>query len=372
MRFFFLISLLVLISLGCENGTENNNLVDSDLTFDEDVFSDEDIVVRSFNMGFTTWIYEATWEAREDTYNFLAENGDIYSEHIDNKIPWNAWINGTELPAEFTDDIDYRVAHKIKGNQFLLSVGLLNTARAELSSDYDGSVPEYSSMNDEKIENAYFKHLSYLISRFDPDYLVAVIEANQLKINSPDKWDGYKALMKNIRTRIKAAYPDLKIAESVTLHDWCGSSDDESEELADYVNSNNDFIAVSYYPFIKNFHSKEEFQSCFDFLNSKAEKPIAFAETSHLAEDLVIENLNVNISGNPEEQKLYLKVLLDNAARENYEFVIWWTHRDYDALWETFPDDVKDTGKIWRDTGLLDENGNKRVSYDLWKGVFSE
>jgi len=50
-------------------------------------------------------------------------------------------------------------------------------------------------------------------------------------------------------------------------------------------------------------------------------------------------------------------------------FVIWWAHRDYDELWEIFPDEVNDIGKLWLDTGLVDESGQEKLAFETWKRV---
>jgi len=62
---------------------------------------------------------------------------------------------------------------------------------------------------------------------------------------------------------------------------------------------------------------------------------------------------------------------LSNAHRQDYEFVIWWTHRDYDELWKTFPPELKDLGSLWKDTGILDENGNLRPAYKTWTAILN-
>jgi hypothetical protein len=91
-------------------------------------------------------------------------------------------------------------------------------------------------------------------------------------------------------------------------------------------------------------------------------------ETNYLAEDLMVNanGTNLNISANETEQNQYLRSLFFNAYRQYYEFISWWAHRDYDELWQTFPPDQKELGKIWRDTGILDEDGNQREAYDTW------
>jgi hypothetical protein len=39
---------------------------------------------------------------------------------------------------------------------------LLNNERNDLASDFDGTIPNYTSLNDVEIEDAYFKHIQYI------------------------------------------------------------------------------------------------------------------------------------------------------------------------------------------------------------------
>jgi len=334
------------------------------------------ITQRNFKMGFSTWSFGPNKADKDETYQFINSNADIYSEQIDDKIPWSAWINNSTLPTEFTNDINFRLKKRLNPHKLLLSVSLLNKDRSDLLEDYDGSIPTYSALNDKKIENAYFKHLEYLISKFNPDYLVIAMEVNELKLKSETKWSEYKLLMNNIRSRLKIDYPNLPLAESVSLHDWynpeVANPTDYISEISNYVNQNSDFAAISYYPFFKEQHTKTEFQQAFDFLHSEVTIPIAFVETTHLAENLNISSFNLSIESNICEQKDYLETLLLNAYNQHYEFIIWWAYRDYDKLWETFPSKYKDVGKLWRNTGLLDENGTERPSFTIWKEILEK
>ncbi len=330
---------------------------------------------RDFKMGFTSWSFGPNLQDVEDTYDFIEANGDIYTEHIDNQIPWNAWMNDLSLPAEFVNEIQGRANRRMTNRDLLLSVSLLNSSRNELAPDFDGSPPQYESIGDDHIVNAYFKHVDYLVDQFDPEFLVVVIEANELLLHAPEKWEGYKSLANQVKNDLTQKYPNLTISQSVTLHNLI---DPETENPNDYIDeiinhmNQMELVTISFYPFFKNLHTKSEFQEAFDLLHEKVNKPIAFVETSHLAEDLVVESFSLNISGSEEEQNIYLQTLLENAQEEDYEFVIWWAHRDFDTLWETFPDDVKDLGKLWRDTGLLNENGVERTSFNSWTSAFSK
>ncbi len=330
---------------------------------------------RNFNMGFSTWIYAPNEHAKIDTYQFIRNNSDIYSEHIDDNIPWNAWMNNAPLPTEFTDEIASKVSNRISNNQLALSISLLNIERSDLAEDFDGTIPNYISLNDKEIEDAYFKHVMYLINALQPDYLVLAIEVNILKLKSEIKWKEYKLLIQEVKVRIKQVYPNLKISESISLHDLyqpeVSNPVEYIDEIISYANLM-DFVAISYYPFFKQQHSKSEFQEAFDFLHSKINQPIAFVETSHIAENLAVSSFDLSIEGNQCEQNAYLETLLTNAQEQDYKFVIWWAHRDFDALWQTFPEELKDLGKLWRDTGLLEDNGNERHAYSTWKSVFNK
>ncbi len=366
---FILVAFISLSSISCDKEIDNptDNCVDSNF------FSEYSS--RSFNMGFSTWAWENTIESVENTYQFISANADIYSEHIDYKIPWNSWINNLPLPTEFTDEITGRVSRIITSNQLTLSVSLLNNSRDDLAADFDGSIPNYTALNDQVIEDAYFKHVQYLVNQFEPDYLIIAIEVNELLKNAPSKWNEYKLLMANVKARIQSVYPTLTISESITLHNLyqvdVQNPDAFINEVVNYANTM-DFVAVSFYPFFKGLNTKAGFQDAFDFLHEKINKPIAFAETSHLSEDLAVDSYNLFIEGNECEQKEYLESLLINAQEQNYKYIIWWAHRDYYELWLAFPEELQDLGKLWLSTGIIDDDGTEKKAYNTWSLVLNK
>ncbi len=360
------ILILLLVQTVVQSCNEGNTPTKDEKTF----FSEYES--RNFSMGFTSWSFGPNPQDVTDTYNFIAQNSDIYTEHIDNKIPWAAWINDTALPKAFVDEIAFRKSNKI-AMDMLLSISLLTSDRSNLAEDIDGKTPDYTNINDEDIVNAYFKHVDYLVSELDPTYLVIAIEANELLLRSPEKWEQYQLLIAEVTRDISQKYPALMISESITLHNLFEPEfpdiDTYLNELISHMNAL-DFVAISFYPFFKLQQSRDDFQKALDFLHANVDKPIAFVETAHLAEDLEVEGLNLFIPSNESQQDDYLQTLLTNAQENNYLFVIWWAHRDFDTLWETFPEEVKDLGKLWRDTGLLDEGGKERKAFSSWSAAF--
>ncbi|MEO0330790.1 MAG: glycosyl hydrolase 53 family protein, partial [Bacteroidota bacterium] len=172
--------------------------------------------------------------------------------------------------------------------------------------------------------------------------------------------------------RIKQRFPALSISESITLHNLykpdVANPQEFIDEIVDYANAL-DFVPVSFYPFFKGLKTKQEFQEAFDFLHQKIDKPIVFAETSHLSEDLTVDSFDLFIAGNEAEQNDYLETLLTNAQAQNYQYVIWWAHRDYNELWETFPEEVRDLGKIWISNGIINEDGTEKSALATWEVV---
>ena len=66
----------------------------------------------------------------------------------------------------------------------------------------------------------------------------------------------------------------------------------------------------------------------------------------------------------------YYRRLLELAQKRDFVFVISFIHQDYDSLWEKIKSDAPELFKAWRDCGLLDENGNPRRVYQVWKDYF--
>ncbi|MFK8037264.1 MAG: hypothetical protein AB8B74_03155 [Crocinitomicaceae bacterium] len=356
MKYVFLSAIALVVLVGCKKNNPKK-IIDN----------------RDFKMGFSSWSYGPTLEAVNATYDFLATNGDVYSEHMDHKVPWNSWLNGAELPLEFTGLVQDKINRKPNGAELLLSVSFLNGGRSDIMEDFDGEKPAYTNLNDSLLVEAYFRHVSYLVDQLNPKYLVYSIESNELFVNSPSLWPAFRDAMDSVGAKLKLKYPNLEMAESITLHSWYKSST-EPDYLSEVekITNEGDFAAISFYPFFKGLNSKDDFQKAFDFLHSKISIPIAFVETNHLAENLVVDAYSLNIESDEKEQEDYLETLLVNAHNKQYKFIIWWAHRDYDALWETFPAEVKDLGKIWRDTGLQDEDGKDRNSMKLWQKIFAK
>ncbi|MEQ8471071.1 MAG: hypothetical protein RIC35_07795 [Marinoscillum sp.] len=326
---------------------------------------------RSFKMGFSTWPYATGIEAKEGTYAFIDQNADIYSEQFDDHIPWMAIMDNRPMAEPMARDLNERVQLKLS-KDLVVSVSLFNPERNDLITGYMGNTPTYSKLNDQQIEDTYYYYLNAVLDSLAPEYLVMAMEVNEFYLNKPEQWEDYKLLATNIKERLKIDYPELLISESVTLHNLVDADDNEYlTEIIDYVNTM-DFAAISYYPFIHGALNQSAFERDLAFLKEHITKPIALVETAHIAEDLELENPPLLLEGDECTQKDYMQAMLRAADESDFEFVIWWSHKDFDALWNTFPDDVKPLGKLWRDTGLINEKDQERPALQLWQAVFMD
>ena len=327
------------------------------------------ITNRTFSMGFSTWSYGPSSEATNNTYNFLGENGDIYSEQFDDHIPWFALRDGRPLPEQASSDLNTRVDNIISSNDLVLSISLFNPDRNDLITGYNGDTPMYNSLSEPFVEDTYFTYVTTMADAFpNLKYLVVAMEVNEFYLKSNEKWEDYKTLMANLKPRLYERYPGVQISESITLHNLSTSSDQQYvDDIISYVNEL-DFAAISYYPFLHGALDDNQIQKDFDFLHDKISKPIAIVETGQIAETLEVPE--VTLETDECTQKDYVQLLLSNANSHNYEFVIWWTHKDYDELYETFPESTKPLGRIWRDAGLINEADQERPGFREWKAIF--
>lgn len=371
MRLIVLLALFVVGTVIVSCKKKNPVAPSNETTTIEACYEPNDTLIiesRNFQMGFSTWPYAATTAARNETYDFLESNGDAYSEQFDDHIPWFGLIDGKPFPEPATADLNNRVNNLIQNHELIMSVSLFNPDRNNLITAYNGEIPGYSSLADQPLEDAYVAYITTILDKFpNTTYLIVAMEINEFYTNNPDQWESYKTLISAVKSRLYVQYPTLKISESITLHNFVQSTDLEYiNTITEYVNTL-DFVAISYYPFMHGALEDQQIQDAFDFLHSKITKPIAFVETGQIAEELDLPD--IVLAADECTQKDYVQTLLANAQEQNYEFVIWWTHKDYDELFETLDEQTKPLARIWRDAGLVNQSDQERPGLREWKSI---
>lgn len=332
---------------------------------------------RTFRLGFTPFPYAISNQAVEYVYSKIDSNADIIVHHFDDGIPWNEALTNSDYHPNIISDWQFRKFRSNPNHQMLVSVTPINFFRNGLAlykSD-QGNQPLPSpwdtiKFNDNLVKQAFLNHCIKIYEYFKPDYLCVGIEVNLLMSNSPHLWEQYKELQQFIYDSFKVLYPNSRIILSVTgfdLIDGLTNSDHLNQIRAiNDIQLYCDMVGFSLYPYLTNLLTDPLPGDLLDRIFKMTTKPVCVTETGYPAQEFSISNPPVTFLGSEQKQYDYLKMLFSSAQTNNAKFIINFVLRDYDSLWIELgsPEDVT---KLWRDTGLWDENGNERLSLSLWK-----
>lgn len=339
---------------------------------------------RSFYMGFSPWLYEASLNAQDWVYDTIFQYGDIISEHMEEGVPWQESYDNVEFPINFLTEINSRVTRVPSGKKVLLQVSPLNISRDGLAPNRGNTANEPLTapwntyeFNSPQVKTAFRNYVFRMKEYFQPDYLQIGVESNLLYRNNPSKWAAYVELHQYIYTELKTYYPDLPVSVSLFcvpfFPQWSAPDNlqDQLNALAD-LETHADLIAFSMHPFMSGLLA-ESFPSDYcSTLFSYTNKPIAISESSYPAQ--VWQTITppvLTFNGSQEKQDAFLLDILTNANTYNLQYVIWYSVRDYDTLWKNTLGE-SELALIWRDTGLYDEPGEARDAMDTWKAWYAK
>jgi hypothetical protein len=354
-----LIGLIILISVACRKKKEPAE-------------------TRSFYMGVTPWPADFTGQEVNNSYDFINNHCDIVSHHFDDGIPYEEVFLNQSMPAGLQQDIQTRKTKTASGKKIFLSVSTLNLTRKEKADYYreaivTDSIKNYWKQlpfNDNKIITAYVNYISRLIDAFQPAYVNYGVESNNSLWNAAE-FVLYKDFISKVYGQLKIKYPGIPLFISFIV--------DETTEGYNYASqliAYTDFLGLSAYPYVtvsssasgntdpKNFPA-DYFTK---FINLAPSKPLAFAETGYIAENLVIPSYSLNKQGNDAWQKDYLEMICKLCNERKAKMLIWFCHKDYDAGSNTLRTLglYQDLFGFWEDTGLKDETGRERPAYQSW------
>jgi hypothetical protein len=333
---------------------------------------------RSFYMGVTPWPADFTVKEVNNSYDFINNHCDIVSHHFDDGIPYEETFNNQPLPTPLQEDIQTRKTKTAAGKKIFLSVSTLNLTRKEKADYYSraavtDSVKNYwkqLAFNDNKVVTAYINYISRLIDTFQPVYVNYGVESNNSTWN-PAEFVLYKDFLLKVYSQLKTKYPGIPFFISFMVNETT-----EGYSYASQLVAYTDFIGLSAYPYVVVSSSAngntdpKNFPADFftKFINLAPAKPLAFAETSYIAENLIIPSFSLNKQGNDGWQKDYLEMICKLCNERKVKMLIWFCHKDYDAGNNTLRNLglYQDLFGFWEDTGLKDETGRERPAYQSW------
>lgn len=349
-------------------------------TKDDSPNNPDPVDTRSFYMGFTAFPYDNSIEALTETYQNVTQYGDIFLNHLDQGVPWDEALNDLPFPSEVQGTLEATKNGLQPGTKIFLTATPTDQNRNQLARYWNNngshqplpSFWENKAFNDPDVIAAYIKYCRRIIDEVQPDYFAYGIETNASFRNTDATFDQFLALADTVYTTLKSEYPELIIF--LTLQDQ--SFVNTREELlvtSSRLLEHSDYIAISTYPFLYYLDTQRDanpelFEDNWlsDFRNLNTEKPMAISETGFCAEDLIIPNLAINVQGRADWQEAYMTKLFHMGNELDLEFLTWFVYRDYDLLYEktTNPPDIL---KVWRDNGLIDGEGVKRPSHQVWE-----
>jgi hypothetical protein len=340
------------------------------------------IATRSFYMGTTPWPADLTVSEVDKTYQFINNHCDIVSHHFDEGIPYDEAYYNTVMPNNLLENVTSRKNKTAPDTKVFLSVAALGINRISKAPYYNNASTsatiknfwEQLAFDDARVVTAYVNYVSWLIEKFKPIYVNYAVESNGQLWNDAD-FNKYKTFLSLVYPKLKTLYPNISFFNSFIV-DESTKGFSFANQLIDYT----DFVGLSAYPYTGVSSSAngntnpQNFPSNYfeKFINLAPNKPLAFAETGYIAQDLVIPAFSLNKQGNAEWQRDYLELVLKLCNEKKAKLFIWFCPKDYDALIITFQNQAGATPyilnllKLWRDTGLIDENGTERPSYNSW------
>jgi hypothetical protein len=332
---------------------------------------------RPFYMGFTAFPYELSLESLNETYANVAEDGDILLTHLDAGVPWDEALSGDDFPSEITNTLQRALDELGPTQKLFLTATPTAQTRNTLALYWNNNgehqeLPEKwreKRFNDTEVVTAYINYCKRIIDFTNPDYFAFSIESNNSFVKGSQNFADFLELAAEVYGELKEAYASLPIMLTLQSNSFEISRGDmlsNSRELLAF----SDYVAMSTYPYLTSSDLQRDANPALfadnwlkEFRDLASEKPFAISETAFIAEDLELESVDIKAKGSEEWQKDYLQKLMLHANDLEAEFVIWFIYRDYDAIYNLAPSDVF---RIWRDTGLKDEDGRERESYDLW------
>jgi len=192
---------------------------------------------------------------------------------------------------------------------------------------------------------------------------------NLLMTQAPSLWNEYLELHKYVYQQLKTLDPQFPILVSFTGMDlvegYTNANHSQQMQVLTDMNDYTDYCGVSLYPYLTGFVCDTIPTDMFDKIFSYLTKPKAICETGYAADSITVYGGSIILNGSPVKQNQYITLMLDKADEYDLKFVVNFVLRDYDALWQAIgsPDDLL---KVWKDTGLYDEDGNVRIAFQNW------
>ena len=335
---------------------------------------------RPFALGFTPWPHDFTDAAEDAAYDALAAHGDLVLFHLDTGVPWPEALAGAPFPAHVQARLDRMAAEADRFETVFVSATMQAQDRETLArlwgDDEHQPLPapwDARGFDHPDVAAAYTAYCLRLIDELRPDYFAYGIEVNGALTVGHPSYGAFRALAADVYAALKAAHPALPVFLTFQTGSFTATWDEQQAVNRDLV-ALSDLVGMSTYPYWVPGLYEPAAADLSDlpadwFAQMRAlapDKPFAVTETGYIAQDFDVAG--VSMRGRELWQAQYVDRLLWSAEALGAEFVVWFVVRDYDAGWRRLVElgVADDAFLVWRDTGLLDGDGARRLGLDVW------
>ena len=336
-------------------------------------------------LGLAPWPSGLTPHSLMAAQRRIRSSADMVSFAYEN-VPWVELLQGRAYPRKLQEDIAEKKQER-RALRLLLTLSPLNkdhdglaaeTKNSERNDFDERSKVEPSTtlrgkwLSDPEIQQAYAEHCRRMVLALQPDFLVVGSGAAELLKKRPAAWEDYCALTKFVVARLRREFPKLRVGQSVALHDLLKPGTAEPAVSAETIAKLgklidlHDFNGASVHPVLFGLHTEAELAAALGTLRLLSAKPAAITDASYPAETVEIPALKIRFPSSPTEQETFVRVLLDWARTQRSPFVVWSAGKDLDALWDLLPEPARSYLRLFRDSGLIDEDDQERPAYRLW------
>ncbi len=316
---------------------------------------------RELQLGLGIQAVEETPEAYVSAFAGAATNADLVS--IARVPPWEEFFPGGSVSEE-THAL-MRLERDLVRQYGCSLVFAIDPTDGEVQRGRIAGLPDFSHPDEgflrEDVQDALVAYAIYVVTNYEPDYLLVGVEINMLRSRSPAQFQGFLEAYRRVYDTVKSIRPETKVLPTFQLEDLLGRLTQEHppqwEAIEDF-GGRIDALAVSTYPYLS---------SSLRFVREIPEDYYSQLRTRFSGEILISEAGYASASseghswiGSEDDQEEFLVRLLTDAEANGFSAVLWVTERD--------PKKGHQGGAaVLNDVGLRASNGVGKLAWAVWQ-----
>jgi hypothetical protein len=318
---------------------------------------------RPFRMGFTTEPGGPTGGDKlppKPTIRFVRSNADFLVVHRDGpRVPWLELSQGRTR--RFSRRLAKQRARLGTGYPLFLVITPLNIFRNGIGGEWPDELGQ-PCVSNPLLQDAFKTYARVAVESMQPDYLALGAEVNLYALTPPDEcpddFDAYVALYKETYNLVKAIRPDLPVFVTFQL-DFMHIAQQQMFPLRFLPEL--DRLALSFYPGgdLTQLTPDQIPPDYISWARVSTDLPLVIAETGYgtVSAGGAVGSIDLQIG--------YVAWLLDQAERQDAEFVTWFFSTDPRYVEVPPGFDFFDS---FRSMGLASPRFRPKPAMEVWRG----